>query len=99
VPTLEAALALEHGNTYGNATSVFTSSGAVARAVAERSSSGMIGVNVGVPVPREPFGFGGTKRSKFGHGDITGPDAVDFWTDLKKITVKWMLQTDATWMS
>jgi malonate-semialdehyde dehydrogenase (acetylating) / methylmalonate-semialdehyde dehydrogenase len=99
VPTLDAALELEHGNTYGNATSVFTSSGAVARAVAERSSSGMIGVNIGVPVPREPFGFGGTKRSKFGHGDITGPDAVDFWTDLKKITVKWMLQTDATWMS
>jgi malonate-semialdehyde dehydrogenase (acetylating)/methylmalonate-semialdehyde dehydrogenase len=99
VPTLDAALELEHANTYGNATSVFTSSGAVARAVAERSSSGMIGVNIGVPVPREPFGFGGTKRSKFGHGDITGPDAIDFWTDLKKITVKWMLQTDATWMS
>lgn len=99
VPTLDAALELEHHNTYGNATSVFTSSGAVARAVAERSHSGMIGVNIGVPVPREPFGFGGTKRSKFGHGDITGPDAVDFWTDLKKITVKWMLQTDASWMS
>jgi malonate-semialdehyde dehydrogenase (acetylating) / methylmalonate-semialdehyde dehydrogenase len=99
VPTLEAALELERMNPYGNATSVFTSSGAVARLVSERSSSGMIGVNVGVPVPREPFGFGGTKRSKFGHGDITGPDAVDFWTDLKKITVKWMLQPDATWMS
>ena len=99
VPTLDAALELERTNPYGNATSVFTSSGAVARLVSERSSSGMIGVNVGVPVAREPFGFGGTKRSKFGHGDITGPDAVDFWTDLKKITVKWMLQPDATWMS
>ena len=32
----------------------------------------MIGVNVGVPVPREPFSFGGTKGSRFGHGDITG---------------------------
>jgi len=99
VPTLEAALAIERANPYGNATSIFTSSGAVARHVAERSSSGMIGVNVGVPVPREPFSFGGTKQSKFGHGDITGPSAVDFWTDLKKITTKWSAQQDATWMS
>ncbi|MEO8183222.1 MAG: aldehyde dehydrogenase family protein, partial [Deltaproteobacteria bacterium] len=99
VPTLEAALAIERSNPYGNATSVFTSSGAVARHVAERASSGMIGVNVGVPVPREPFSFGGTKLSKFGHGDITGPSAVEFWTDRKKITSKWAAQLDATWMS
>jgi malonate-semialdehyde dehydrogenase (acetylating)/methylmalonate-semialdehyde dehydrogenase len=99
VPTLEAALLLERASPYGNATSIFTSSGAVARHIAERASSGMIGVNVGVPVPREPFSFGGTKRSKFGHGDITGPAAVDFWTDLKKITTKWATQLDATWMS
>jgi malonate-semialdehyde dehydrogenase (acetylating) / methylmalonate-semialdehyde dehydrogenase len=99
VPTLEAALALEQANPYGNATSIFTSSGAAARLSIERSTSGMIGVNIGVPVPREPFSFGGTKRSKFGHGDITGPAAVDFWTDLKKITTKWAAQIDATWMS
>jgi malonate-semialdehyde dehydrogenase (acetylating)/methylmalonate-semialdehyde dehydrogenase len=99
VPTLEAALAIERSNPYGNATSIFTSSGAVARHVAERASSGMIGVNVGVPVPREPFSFGGTKLSKFGHGDITGPSAVDFWSDRKKITSKWAAQLDATWMS
>jgi len=99
VPTLDAALAIERNNPYGNATSIFTSSGAAARHVSEQSSSGMIGVNIGVPVPREPFSFGGTKRSKFGHGDITGPAALNFWTDLKKITTKWAPQTDATWMS
>jgi malonate-semialdehyde dehydrogenase (acetylating)/methylmalonate-semialdehyde dehydrogenase len=99
VPTLEAALAIDRANPYGNATSIFTSSGAVARYVSEQTTSGMIGVNVGVPVPREPFSFGGTKCSKFGHGDITGRSAVDFWTDLKKITSKWAPQTDATWMS
>jgi malonate-semialdehyde dehydrogenase (acetylating)/methylmalonate-semialdehyde dehydrogenase len=99
VPTLDAALAIERDNPYGNATSIFTSSGAAARHVSEHASSGMIGVNIGVPVPREPFSFGGTKRSKFGHGDITGPAALNFWTDLKKITTKWAAQTDATWMS
>jgi malonate-semialdehyde dehydrogenase (acetylating) / methylmalonate-semialdehyde dehydrogenase len=99
VPTLEAALNIEQENPYGNATSIFTSSGAAARLSIERSTSGMIGVNIGVPVPREPFSFGGTKQSKFGHGDITGPAAVEFWTDLKKITTKWAAQSDATWMS
>jgi malonate-semialdehyde dehydrogenase (acetylating) / methylmalonate-semialdehyde dehydrogenase len=99
VATLEEALALEAQSPYGNATSVFTTSGAVARAVAERAESGMVGVNVGVPVPREPFSFGGTKQSKFGHGDITGRPAVEFWSRLKKITTKWTLQRDASWMS
>jgi malonate-semialdehyde dehydrogenase (acetylating)/methylmalonate-semialdehyde dehydrogenase len=99
VATLDEALAIDHGGAYGNATSVFTTSGAVARHVSERAPSGMIGVNVGVPVPRDPFSFGGTRESKLGHGDITGPGAVEFWSDLKKITTKWALQPDATWMS
>ena len=66
VNTLDEALALEAESPYGNATSIFTQSGAVASYVAERASSGMIGVNVGVPVPRDPFSFGGTKASKYG---------------------------------
>jgi malonate-semialdehyde dehydrogenase (acetylating)/methylmalonate-semialdehyde dehydrogenase len=99
VPTLDDALAIDRGGAYGNATSVFTTSGAVARHVSERAPSGMIGVNVGVPVPRDPFSFGGTRDSKLGHGDMTGPGAVEFWSDRKKITSKWALQPDATWMS
>ncbi|HEX7667976.1 MAG TPA: aldehyde dehydrogenase family protein, partial [Polyangiaceae bacterium] len=98
-PTLEEALALERKSPYGNATSVFTTSGAVARHVSERATSGMVGINVGVPVPRDPFSFGGTRDSKFGHGDITGPGGVELWTNLKKITTKWALQPDASWMS
>jgi malonate-semialdehyde dehydrogenase (acetylating)/methylmalonate-semialdehyde dehydrogenase len=84
---------------YGNATSIFTTSGSVARYVSEHSTSGMIGVNVGVPVPREPFSFGGTKESKFGACDITGESAVEFWSQRKKITTKWSEQTDRNWMS
>jgi len=99
VRTVDEALAIEAKNRYGNATSVFTTRGAVARYVAERSTSGMIGVNVGVPVPREPFSFGGTKDSRFGQGDITGQGGVEFWTTLKKITSKWELQQDNGWMS
>ncbi len=99
VRTLDEALAVDRASAYGNATSVFTTSGAVARYVSERASSGMVGVNVGVPVPRDPFSFGGARDSKFGHGDITGHGGVEFWSRLKKITTKWALQPDATWMS
>jgi malonate-semialdehyde dehydrogenase (acetylating)/methylmalonate-semialdehyde dehydrogenase len=49
----------------------------------------MIGVNIGVPVPVEPFGFGGWNDSRFGVGDITGKSAIEFWTQAKKITSRW----------
>ncbi len=99
VPNLERALALENSNRYGNASSVYTTSGDVARRVMSGAEAGMCGVNVGVPVPREPFGFGGWNDSCFGHGNITGWDGYRFWTRQRKITTKWALQRDATWMS
>jgi malonate-semialdehyde dehydrogenase (acetylating)/methylmalonate-semialdehyde dehydrogenase len=99
VPTLSAALELQHASPYGNAASVFTTNGAVAQHVVENSKAGMVGVNVGVPVPREPFSFGGVSDSRFGHGDITGPGSVEFWSYLKKVTRKWTARTDGSWMS
>jgi malonate-semialdehyde dehydrogenase (acetylating) / methylmalonate-semialdehyde dehydrogenase len=83
---LDEALAIENASPYGNAASVFTRSGGVARRAAEQASAGMIGINVGVPVPREPFPFGGWNQSKFGAGDITGRGSIEFWTRAKKIT-------------
>lgn len=99
VKTVSEAVELENKNPFGNATSVFTSSGATARHVAAMATNGMIGINIGVPVPREPFSFGGTKDSKFGQGDITGTSSLEFWTDLKKVTTKWAAHTDHNWMS
>ncbi len=99
VPNLEAAIALENSSPYGNAASIYTTSGHVAREVMGRVEAGMCGVNVGVPVPREPFGFGGWNDSLFGHGNITGWDGFRFWTRPRKVTTKWALQKDTTWMS
>jgi malonate-semialdehyde dehydrogenase (acetylating)/methylmalonate-semialdehyde dehydrogenase len=96
---LSEALAIEASSEYGNACSVFTSSGPLAERVAREATAGMVGVNVGVPVPREPFSFGGINASKFGHGDITGHQSLDFWTNTKKVTVKWEKQTESNWMS
>jgi malonate-semialdehyde dehydrogenase (acetylating)/methylmalonate-semialdehyde dehydrogenase len=86
---VDEALAIENASPYGNAASVFTESGGLARYVTERASAGMVGVNVGVPVPREPFSFGGWNESKFGAGDITGRGSIEFWTQTKKTTTKW----------
>jgi malonate-semialdehyde dehydrogenase (acetylating)/methylmalonate-semialdehyde dehydrogenase len=97
--TVDDALKIENANPYGNAASVFTQSGGVARYVAERASAGMIGVNIGVPVPREPFSFGGWNESKFGSGDITGKSSIEFFTKLKKTTTKWNPESRANWMS
>ncbi len=96
---LSEALKIQATSSYGNACSVFTSNGALADRVTREAKAGMIGVNVGVPVPREPFSFGGINASKFGHGDITGAHSLDFWSEMKKITVKWEKQTDSNWMS
>jgi malonate-semialdehyde dehydrogenase (acetylating)/methylmalonate-semialdehyde dehydrogenase len=97
--TLDEALVIENNNPYGNAASVFTQNGAAARYVIEHASAGMVGVNVGVPVPREPFSFGGWNESRFGVGDITGKSSIEFWTKLKKSTTKWNPQAGVNWMS
>ena len=97
--TVDEALAIENANPYGNAASVFTQNGAMARYIIDRASAGMIGVNVGVPVPREPFSFGGWNESKFGVGDITGKSSIEFWTKLKKSTTKWNPEAGVNWMS
>jgi malonate-semialdehyde dehydrogenase (acetylating)/methylmalonate-semialdehyde dehydrogenase len=97
--TVDEALAIENASPYGNAAAVFTQSGGMARYIVEKASAGMIGVNVGVPVPREPFSFGGWNQSRFGVGDITGKSAIEFWTKLKKSTTKWNPEEGVNWMS
>ena len=99
VDTLDEALAIENANPYGNAASIYTTTGATAQYFEERASAGMIGVNIGVPVPREPFAFGGWNESRFGIGDITGEDGLKFWTKTKKITRKWTASASQNWMS
>ena len=96
---VDDAITVQNRSRYGNAASVFTESGGVARYVMEKASAGMVGVNVGVPVPREPFSFGGWNESKFGVGDITGRGSLEFWTKSKKMTTKWNKEAGVNWMS
>ncbi len=97
--TVDEAIQIENDNVYGNAAAIFTTNGGVARYAIERFSAGMCGVNIGVPVPREPFAFGGWNDSKLGTGDLTGFDGYRFWTRPRKVTTRWEASKDATWMS
>ncbi|KAI9595446.1 Aldehyde/histidinol dehydrogenase [Syncephalis fuscata] len=92
------AIEIENANPYGNAACIYTSSGAVAEWFTKRFSAGMMGVNIGVPVPREPFSFGGINASSFGDMDITGDGGVEFFTLRKKVTTKWTVPTEKSWM-
>lgn len=85
----DEAIKIENNSPYGNACAIYTQSGGQARSLAERASAGMVGVNIGVPVPVEPFGFGGWNDSRFGVGDITGKSSIEFWTQSKKTTSRW----------
>mmetsp|Transcript_17838 Transcript_17838/g.23498 ORF Transcript_17838/g.23498 Transcript_17838/m.23498 type:complete len:516 (+) Transcript_17838:66-1613(+) len=96
--TWEEALEIENANPFGNAASIYTSIGAHADHFTSRFRAGMLGVNIGIPVPREPFSFGGLygTKSKFGDMDITGDGAMNFFTNRRKVTTKWSYPTLST---
>jgi len=89
VKNREEAIKIENASPYGNAACVYTTTGDNANWFCDRFQAAMLGVNIGVPVPREPFSFGGTKKSKFGEHDITGDGGIEFFTLRKKVTTKW----------
>ena len=88
-PDLEAAIAFTNGSRYGNAGSIFTTSGEAARAYRYGVEAGMLGVNIGVPAPVAWFPFSGWKDSMDGDLHANGNDAVEFYTRKKVITARW----------
>jgi malonate-semialdehyde dehydrogenase (acetylating)/methylmalonate-semialdehyde dehydrogenase len=88
--SVETALELMRTtNEYGNAGSIFTSSGKAAREFKRRSSAGMLGVNIGVAAPMAFFPFSGRRNSFFGDLHVTGRDGVEFYTTKKVVTTRW----------
>ncbi len=87
--SLNGAMELVESVPYGNGASIFTRSGAAARAFRERIECGMIGINAGVPAPMAFFSFGGRKRSFFGDLRAHGPDGVEFYTRKKAVIERW----------
>jgi len=86
---LDAALEFVNGSRYGNAGSIFTTSGGAARAYRWGAEAGMLGVNVGVAAPVAWFPFSGWKDSIDGDLHANGTDAVEFYTRKKVVTSRW----------
>ncbi len=87
--SLDEAITLIHRNQYGNATSIFTSSGRAAREFRYRAGISMIGVNIGVAAPMAFFPFGGSRGSFYGDLKAQGRDAIDFYTDKRVVISTW----------
>jgi malonate-semialdehyde dehydrogenase (acetylating)/methylmalonate-semialdehyde dehydrogenase len=87
--SLDDAVALMHESAYGNATSIFTTSGRAAREFRYRAGISMIGVNIGVAAPMAFFPFGGSRNSFFGDLKAQGRDAVEFYTDRRVVISRW----------
>lgn len=91
VSSWEEAIEIENSNPFGNAASIYTCNGGSAEWFTSRFQASMLGINIGIPVPREPFSFGGLygTRSKYGDMDITGDAAIEFFSNRIKVTSKW----------
>ena len=89
VSDLDRALEFANGSRYGNAGSIFTSSGGAARAYRWGAEAGMLGVNVGVAAPVAWFPFSGWKDSLDGDLHANGTDAIEFYTRKKVVTSRW----------
>ncbi len=99
VANIREAARVQNRSPYGNAASVFTQNGRSSSEILPLLEAGMLGVNIGVPVPRDPFSFGGIKASRFGTADITGQESLPLWTVHRKITSKWNAEHKRDWMS
>lgn len=86
---VDEAVAMMHGSAYGNACSIFTTSGRAAREFRYRAGISMIGVNIGVAAPMAFFPFGGSKRSFFGDLKAQGRDGIGFFTDQRVVISRW----------
>jgi malonate-semialdehyde dehydrogenase (acetylating) / methylmalonate-semialdehyde dehydrogenase len=87
--SVDDAIAMIERSAYGNASSIFTSSGASARKFRNSVSTGNVGINIGVPAPMAYFPFSGWKGSFFGVMHAQGRDAIEFFTDKKVIVERW----------
>jgi malonate-semialdehyde dehydrogenase (acetylating)/methylmalonate-semialdehyde dehydrogenase len=95
VKDFEEGLALMNANEFANGSVIYTQSGFYAREFAHRTNGGMVGVNVGIPVPLGLFGFTGHKNSFFGDLHTMGMDGVRFFTELKTVTIHWFSEEEA----
>ena len=96
VKSFEDGLRVMNGNPFANGSVIFTQNGYFAREFAKRTDGGMVGINVGIPVPVGVFPFSGHKKSFFGALHTLGKDGMNFYTDAKCVTQHWFTEEEKT---
>ena len=89
VKDFDEGIALMNANPFANGSVIFTQSGYYARKFSFLTDGGMVGINVGIPVPSAYFPFSGNKDSFFGDLHVLGKDGVRFYTRAKTVTTHW----------
>ena len=95
VKTFEEGLAVMNANPFANGSVIYTQNGYYAREFVRNTDGGMVGVNVGIPVPVGVFSFTGHKNSFFGDLHCLGRDSFKFFTDSKTVTTHWFDEHEA----
>ncbi len=96
VDSFEDGLAIMNNSRFANGSVIYTESGHYAREFAKRTDGGMVGINVGIPVPLGVFGFTGHKQSFFGDLHCMGRDGFIFYTESKNVTSTWFTRKEVT---
>jgi malonate-semialdehyde dehydrogenase (acetylating) / methylmalonate-semialdehyde dehydrogenase len=89
VSDFKEGLKIMNDSRFANGSVIFTESGHYAREFAKQTDGGMVGINVGIPVPIGVFGFTGHKKSFFGDLHVMGRDGFIFYTESKNVTTTW----------
>jgi malonate-semialdehyde dehydrogenase (acetylating)/methylmalonate-semialdehyde dehydrogenase len=87
--SLDEAISIANGSSYGNGGVIFTGDGAAARKFSREIRCGMVGINVGVPAPMAVFPFSGWNQSFFGDLHVQGQEGIQFYTRTKVILTRW----------
>ncbi len=94
VADFEEGIELMNASRFANGSCIFTESGYYSREFARRTHAGMVGINVGIPVPVSFFPFAGHKDSFFGESHVFGLDGIRFFTETKCVTTRWFTEAD-----
>ncbi|MEA4914431.1 MAG: CoA-acylating methylmalonate-semialdehyde dehydrogenase [Christensenella sp.] len=89
VKNFDEGIAVMNANPFANGSAIFTQNGYYARQFEMQTDGGMVGINVGIPVPSAYFPFSGNKDSFFGDQHVLGLDGVRFYTRAKTVTKHW----------
>ena len=89
VKDFEEGIQLMNANQFANGSAIYTQNGYYSREFAKRTDAGMVGINVGIPVPVGMFPFAGHKNSFFGDLHVLGKDGIRFYTETKCVTTHW----------